>query len=83
MLEILALSRHIFILMKTKDLAGLIKSRRAALRIDQRALSEIAGVSVHTLSNMEAGAGNPTLANLERVLHALGMEIRIGLKEQE
>jgi DNA-binding phage protein len=38
---------------------------------------------VHTLSNIEAGKGNPTIATLDRVLHALGMELTIQLKEQE
>lgn len=50
------------------------------LNIDQRALSEIAGIAVHTLSNIEAGKGNPTVATLERVLNALGMELRIEIK---
>lgn len=52
-----------------------------SLRINQRALSEIAGISVHTLSNVEAGKGNPTVAVLERVLNALGMELRVQIKE--
>ena len=59
----------------------MIRKRRVSLRIDQRALSEIAGVSVHTLSNIEAGKGNPTVAILERLLNALGMEFRIQVKE--
>lgn len=62
--------------------AGLvIRKRRISLRIDQRTLSEISGIAVHTLSNIEAGKGNPTVATLERVLHALGMELRIQIKE--
>ena len=52
-----------------------------SLRIDQRTLSEISGIADHTLSNIEAGKGNPTAATLERVLHALGMELRIQIKE--
>lgn len=52
-----------------------------SLRIDQRTLSEIAGISVHTLSNIESGRGNPTVAILERVLNALGMELRVKIKE--
>jgi len=52
-----------------------------SLRIDQHALSEIAGIAVHTLSNIEAGKGNPTVATLDRVLNALGMQLRIQIKE--
>jgi len=58
-----------------------IKKRRNSLGIDQRALSEISGIAVHTLSNIEAGKGNPKITTLERVLEALGMEIRIRIKE--
>lgn len=52
-----------------------------SLQIDQRTLSEISGVAVHTLSNIEAGSGNPTVTTLDRILDALGMEIRIQVKE--
>lgn len=57
-----------------------IKKRRLSLGIDQRALSEISGVALHTLSNLEAGNGNPTLQTLDRVLTALGMELRVDIK---
>lgn len=67
--------------MNTREAGCLIRKRRISLRIDQRTLSEIAGISVHTLSNIEAGKGNPTVAILERVLNALGMELRIKIKE--
>ena len=52
-----------------------------SLRIDQHTLSEISGISVHTLSNIEAGNGNPTVATLDRVLNALGMQLCIQIKE--
>ena len=67
--------------MNAKDTGALIKKRRSALGVEQRALSEISGVAVHTLSNIEAGNGNPTVETLDRVLHALGMELRIQIKE--
>ena len=52
-----------------------------SLKIDQRTLSEVSGIAVHTLSNIEAGKGNPTVATLDRLLHALGMEFRVQIKE--
>jgi transcriptional regulator with XRE-family HTH domain len=67
--------------MKAMELGRLIRKRRKSLRIDQLALSEIAGVSVHTLSNVEAGKGNPTVAVLERVLNVLGMELCAKIRE--
>jgi transcriptional regulator with XRE-family HTH domain len=66
--------------MNTKEAGAVIRRRRAVLGIDQRTLGEIAGVAVHTLSNIEAGKGNPTVATLERVLQAVGMELRIHVK---
>lgn len=66
--------------MNTKDIGELIKKRRGSLRIDQHTLSEISGIAVHTLSNIEAGKGNPTVATLDRVLDAVGMELRIQVK---
>jgi len=69
--------------MNTKDAGEIIRKRRAALGIDQRTLSEISGIAVHTLSNIEAENGNPTVVTLERVLSALGLELRIEVKKQE
>jgi transcriptional regulator with XRE-family HTH domain len=67
--------------MNAKEAGSVIRKRRVSLDIDQRSLSEISGVAVHTLSNIEAGKGNPTVHTLDRVLHALGMELRIQIKE--
>jgi transcriptional regulator with XRE-family HTH domain len=69
--------------MKSNEAGSVIRRRRLSLHIDQRTLSDISGIAVHTLSNIEAGNGNPTVATLDRVLDALGMELRIQLKEQE
>lgn len=71
----------IFIQMKSNDIGDMIKKRRLSLRIDQRALSEISGVALHTLSNIEAGKSNPTVMTLNRVLDAVGLYIEIRAKE--
>ncbi len=70
----------LFIQMNSKEVGVMIKQRRASLGIDQRTLGEISKTAVHTLSNIEAGKGNPTVATLDRVLSALGMELRIQVK---
>lgn len=67
--------------MNTGRIGEIIKARRDMLGIDQRALSEISGVAVHTLSNIESGGGNPTLKSLNRLLEALGMELRIEVQQ--
>ena len=71
----------ICISMNTKDVGELIRKRRASLQIDQSTLGDISGIAVHTLSNIEAGRGNPTLATLNQVLDTLGMELRIEVKQ--
>ncbi|MFU8806342.1 MAG: helix-turn-helix domain-containing protein, partial [Bradymonadaceae bacterium] len=63
------------------DAAGkLIRRRRKELKIGQRAVAELAGVSIHTLSDIESGKGNPTLDVLGRVLDVLGLEIVIQIR---
>jgi len=59
----------------------MIRARREVLGIDQRTLSEISGVAVHTLSNIESGNGNPTVKSLDKVLAALGMELRVDVQQ--
>jgi len=67
--------------MNTQQIGEVIKARRRALDIDQRTLSEISEVAVHTLSNIEAGTGNPTVRSLNKVLAALGMELRVEVQQ--
>jgi transcriptional regulator with XRE-family HTH domain len=67
--------------MNTDQIGEVIKARRSMLGIDQRTLSEISGVAVHTLSNIEAGSGNPTVKSLNKVLGALGMELRVEVQQ--
>ena len=71
----------ICISMNTKEAGELIRKRRASLQIDQSTLGALSGIAVHTLSNIEAGRGNPTLATLNQVLDTLGMELRIEVKQ--
>jgi transcriptional regulator with XRE-family HTH domain len=68
-------------MMNIEQIGELIRARRSTLGVDQRTLSEISGVAVHTLSNIEAGGGNPTITTLNRILEALGMEVHVRVKE--
>jgi transcriptional regulator with XRE-family HTH domain len=69
--------------MNISDLAHRIRTRRRTLDLDQKGLAEIAGVSVHALSDLESGKGNPTLEMLNRVAEALGMEVTLRLQTRE
>ena len=60
-----------------EELGKLIVKRRQLLEVSQSELADLAEVSVHTLSNLESGIGNPTLKTLSRVLDALGLTIQV------
>lgn len=66
--------------MNVQHLAAAIKTRRKTLSLDQRSLAEIARISVHCLSDLELGKGNPTLSVVTQVLEALGLELTLSLR---
>jgi transcriptional regulator with XRE-family HTH domain len=72
----------IFIKMNT-DISQVIRERRKLLNVDQKTLARIAGISVHALSDMETGKGNPTLKTVMRVLDVLGMKLSPSIKSPE
>ena len=66
--------------MDVRELGRLIQERRRVLGIDQRTAAELGGFSLHTLSDIESGKGNPSLIVLEKVLAVLGLEMKIELR---
>jgi len=69
--------------MNIKFIGKFIKERRTFLKIDQDSLGELSGVSVHTISNIESGRGNPTVEVLNNILFVLGMELQVRIKGDE
>lgn len=69
----------IFTLMNINEISDYIVRRRKTLKISQRELAELSGVSLHSLSNLESGRGNPTLENLLKVADTLGVTITAGV----
>lgn len=65
--------------MNIGEIADYIVRRRKTLKISQRELAELSGISLHSLSNLESGKGNPTLANLLKVADTLGVTITAGV----
>ena len=57
------------------SLAATLAARRKTLGISQNDLSEMSGVSLATIKNIERGVGNPSFETVERILSVLGMEI--------
>jgi transcriptional regulator with XRE-family HTH domain len=69
--------------MNILSIGRIVKERRTVLDIDQKTLSELSGVAVHTISDIESGRGNPTVAVLNRVLAVLGLELQIKVGSNE
>jgi y4mF family transcriptional regulator len=67
--------------MNTEEAGSLIRQRRKDLGVDQQTVAELGDVSIHTLSNIESGKGNPTLESLNRILDVLGLELVIRPKD--
>ncbi len=66
--------------MIVKNLGEVIKKRRKLLSITQRELAELAEVGINTLTKVERGEANPSLAVLNRILDTLGLEIEVRVK---
>ena len=65
--------------MNIGEIADYIARRRKSLKISQRELAELSGISLHSLSNLESGKGNPTLESLLKVADTLGVTITAGV----
>lgn len=62
-------------------LSDTIKERRWQLDISQTDLSEMAGVSLATVKDIERGKGNPSIRTVEKILSVLGMEVIYRLRQ--
>ena len=65
--------------MNIGEISNDIVRRRKTLEISQRELAELSGISLHALSNLESGKGNPTLESLLKVADTLGVTIVAGV----
>lgn len=70
-------------MMNIDALGKVIRRRRKELGVDQQSLAQLADVSVHTLSDIESGKGNPTISTLNQVLDVLGLQLDIRTKPPE
>ncbi len=71
----------LFVMMNILDISNIVKKRRKLLGLDQREFSDIIGVAVHTISDIESGKGNPTLETLSKVCEPLGLELIVRVRE--
>lgn len=68
--------------MGIEEIGKQIKQRRDILRIQQKDLAELSGVSLRTIIQIETGSANPSLDTLEKVANVLGLETQLVLKNK-
>jgi y4mF family transcriptional regulator len=61
--------------MKADKIGEYIKNRRSTLRLQQKDLAELSGVSLRTIIQIENGTGNPSIDTLNKLTKVLGIEI--------
>jgi transcriptional regulator with XRE-family HTH domain len=60
--------------MTSQDIGQKFRDRRKVLRLRQRDLAELAGVTLRGLTDLERGQANPTLKQLAKIAEVLGLE---------
>jgi DNA-binding XRE family transcriptional regulator len=63
-----------------KSLADAVIARRSALKISQRSLAKLVGISTRDICHIEQGKANPTLTTQVKLLSALGLKLEISSK---
>lgn len=57
------------------ELREVVKERRSVLGLSQLDLSEMAGISLATVKDIERGVGNPSMKTVTKILEVLGLEM--------
>jgi Predicted transcriptional regulators len=60
-----------------------IKDRRTLLGITQQDLSDISGVALRTIKQIETGNGNPSISTLTKIAGVLGLSIELVIKNPD
>jgi len=63
--------------MTPQEIGQKFRTRRKHLRLRQRDLAELAGVTLRGLTDLENGRANPTLNHLLKLAGVLGMELNL------
>ncbi|MBA4260095.1 MAG: transcriptional regulator [Chitinophaga sp.] len=67
--------------MELAEIGQLVAKRRVDLILKQEDLSELAGVTIKTIYQLESGKGNPSFSTLEKILMVLGLDIVVTIKK--
>jgi y4mF family transcriptional regulator len=63
--------------MTSQEIGQKVRARRKFLRLRQRDLAELAGVTLRGLTDLENGRANPTINQLTKIASVLGLELRL------
>jgi len=63
--------------MTPQEIGQKFRTRRKVLRLRQRDLAELAGVTLRGLTSLERGQANPTLKQLAKIADVLGLELKL------
>ena len=63
-----------------KSLADTVIERRTALKLSQRSLAKLVGISTRDICHIEQCKANPTLTTQVKLLSALGLKLEITSK---
>jgi len=66
--------------MHLSEICRKIKERRSLLGITQQDLSDISGVGLRTIKEIETNKGNPSVNTLLKIIDVLGMELELKIK---
>ena len=58
-----------------KSLGIQLRSRRKALKITQRELADLAGISINTVVAVERGQGDPKISTYTAICNVLGLKL--------
>lgn len=65
--------------MNMKTLGMQIKERRKALKITQKELADLAGISINTMVAAERGQGDPKISTYLAICNVLGLKLIVQL----
>ena len=65
--------------MNLKTLGIQIKERRKALKITQKELADLAGISINTVVAAERGQGDPKISTYLAICNVLGLKLIVQL----
>jgi transcriptional regulator with XRE-family HTH domain len=68
--------------MNNLEIGSFIRGRRQTLRLKQSDLSEMAGVNLRTVIQIEKGKVNPSLDTLQKIAEVLGLTLFLEVKSE-